>query len=329
MSQEVFQKLREYISGAQHVLIMTDERIDGDTLGSSLGLFHTLRASGKTSTIFSPKPLPGTFSFLPGNEHIVRDRAVVQDATIDLIIVCDNSDGVYLPPLLSQRIRHVPLVCIDHHATNPHYGTLNLIEEHAPSTADIVYRFLKYAGYRIPLSAAQCLLTGMCTDTLLFSTQHTTGYVMRLASELLVQGADLAPILQNTLFNKSLSAIKLRGIALERLTYDSQLEAWYTGITEKDLVDTKAEEDDIKSLSEYLNEVLDPSHETVIVYYEKPNGSLKGSARSRSRNIAKIVEERFGGGGHPLAAGFVLPHTRFQQHHDGVWRPTEQNANIS
>jgi nanoRNase/pAp phosphatase (c-di-AMP/oligoRNAs hydrolase) len=66
--------------------------------------------------------------------------------------------------------------------------------------------------------------------------------------------------------------------------------------------------------------VLDTSHETVLVYYEKADGSLKGSLRSRTRDVATLAEKRFGGGGHKLAAGFKISHARFEETEPGVWK---------
>ncbi|MEK9157242.1 MAG: DHH family phosphoesterase [Patescibacteria group bacterium] len=321
MSHSVYARIAELLSNAQHILLLTDERIDGDTLGSTLGLFHVLVKANKNISVFSPKPLPPMFTFIPGVEHIGRDQNIFTDTTVDLIIVCDNSDGVYLPALLKTMPYKVPVVCIDHHATNPHYGDINLIEPHAPSTADVAYRLVRTLNLPISQSAAQCFLTGMCTDTILFSTQHTNDTVMRLAGELIARGARLKPIVQNTMMNKSMASMKLWGLALSRLSHDPELDATVTGITEKDIQETGATEDDIKSLSEYLNEVLDSSHETVAVYYEKPDGSLKGSLRSRTRDVATLATQKFGGGGHKLAAGFKILNARFQEVKSGMWKP--------
>jgi bifunctional oligoribonuclease and PAP phosphatase NrnA len=319
MTHPVYERIATLLRAAKHILLMTDERIDGDTLGSTLGLFHVLVQNSPRVSIFSPKSLPAMFTFLPGIEHIGRDEKIFLDETIDLIIVCDNSDGVYLPSVLKHMPYKVPVICIDHHQTNPHYGDINLIEPHAPSTADVAYRFIHSLNLPIPQAAAQCFLTGMCTDTILFSTQHTNDTVMRLAGELIARGARLKPIVQNTLMNKSMASLKLWGLALSRLSYDPELEATVTGITENDIAKTNATEDDIKSLSEYLNEVLDASHETVLVYYEKSDGSLKGSLRSRSRDVSALAAEKFGGGGHKLAAGFKITNARFKEVEPNTW----------
>lgn len=319
MTHPVYEQIKKALATAKHILLMTDERIDGDTLGSTLGLFHVFVQTHPQVSIFSPKPLPPMFTFLPGVEHINRDEKIFLDKSIDLIIVCDNSDGAYLPNVLKHAPYNIPVVCIDHHRTNPHYGTINLIEPLAPSTADIAYRLVRALNLPVSPAGAQCFLTGMCTDTILFSTQHTNDTVMRLAGELITRGAQLKPIVQNTMLNKSTAALKLWGQACARLFHDNTLDATVTAITEQDITKAGATEDDIKSLSEYLNEVLDTNHETILVYYEKPDGSVKGSLRSRTRDVATLATERFGGGGHKLAAGFKIPNARIKETGPGKW----------
>ena len=161
-------------------------------------------------------------------------------------------------------------------------------------------------------------MTGVCTDTFLFSTANTNATAMEIGSELLKKGADMLEISKKTLMNKTPAQLRLWGIALSRLFHDSSLNATATAITQQDLIDAGATDDDIGSLSEYLNEVLDESHEVVLVLYEKKDGSVKGSFRSRSRDVAALAES-FGGGGHKLAAAFRTPSAKLIEH-NGHWR---------
>ncbi len=320
MSSAIYDIIAQRIAEARHVLLLTDERIDGDTLGSTMGLYHTLMQQQKKVTVFSPKPLPPFFDFLPAINIIKRDAKIFKDHTIDLMIICDCSDGVYIKTFLPLLPVPVPLVCIDHHLSNPHYGTINLIEPYAASTADVAYRFARGVGYDISPEAAQCFLTGMCTDTILFSTPNTNPTVLETAAELLKKGADMRLIVRNTMMNKSAASLRLWGLALSRLFHDPDMDATATVVTRKDIEECRATEDDIKSLSEYLNEVLDDTHETVLVYYEKEDGSVKGSLRSRKRNVAALAQERFGGGGHKLAAGFSIKNAHMEIGEEAIWR---------
>ncbi len=323
MNTILVQNIAEYIAKAEHILLLTDERIDGDTLGSTMGLFHVLTALGKRVDVFSPKPLPKTFTYLPMIDVIRRDHTVLTQPSIDLAIICDCSDGMYLPPVLAKMVHKVPLISFDHHITNPKYGTVNIIEPNAASTADVVWRFVKAAGYPIPSHAAQCFLTGIITDTQVFFSANTTTAAVSAAAELVKHGAKLQEIIRANYVNKSTNFLRVWGIALERLFPDTQFGGIATAITQKDIADGGATPEEVESIagviSEFLNATLDETHDVIVVYRETVDGAVKGSARARTKNVAAIAEKLYGGGGHKLAAGFKVPNAHMQQNTNGTW----------
>ena len=319
------QQVTDLIDRAEHILLMTDERIDGDTMGSTLGLFHVLTTMGKRVDVFSPKPLPKTFEYLPNVNIIRRDDEVLKQPSIDLAIVCDCSDGAYLPPVIAKMTHKPALVSFDHHRTNPRYGTVNIIEPNAASTADVVWRFIKAAGYPMTAEAAQCLLTGVITDTQAFFTTSTTNDAVEAAAELTKLGANLHDIVRHNFVNKSPTSLKLWGIALERLFVDETFGGIATAITQKDITDHSATSEDIEGISNFLNAMLDETHDVVIVYRETDDGAVKGSARARTKNVAEIAEKLYGGGGHRLAAGFKVKNARLKME-NGIWKIAQNLA---
>lgn len=319
MNTVLQEKVEGLIREAGHILLLTDERIDGDTTGSTLGLYHVLKDHGKRVQVFSPKPLPAMLEFLPGTEDIRRDDAVFAQDSIDLVIICDCADGVYLKKYLPMLPKRIPLVVFDHHQTNPAYGTVNIIEVEAASTADVVWRFIKAASYSVSPEAAQCILTGVYTDTDVFSTSNTTMNSLDASAELVKLGADPKAIIRHTMMNRSLPSLKLWGIVFERLFHDETFDAIATAITMKDLADTGATEEDASPISNFLNEILETKHEVVLVYSEKKDGSVKGSLRSRGKDVAIQAEKLYGGGGHKLAAGFKVTNSKLEKQGD-KWR---------
>jgi phosphoesterase RecJ-like protein len=318
MSSLLYEKVQEHIATAGHILLLTDERIDGDTMGSTMGLFHVLKDLGKKVEVFSPKPLPQSFKFIPGIDVIRRDAEVFLQPSIDLVIISDCSDGEYIKKFLPTMPHKVPLISFDHHATNPMYGTINVVEPTAASTADVVWRFVKNVGYAVSPEAAQCFLTGIYTDTNVFSTANTTTAALEASTELVKLGADPKIIVRNHMMNRSVSALRLWGLVFGRLFHDPELDAVATAITRQDLQNFGATDEDLKSISNFLNEMLEEKHDVVVVYVEKGDGSVKGSLRSRNRDVAKLAAEKYGGGGHKLAAGFKIPNSKLVEK-DGRW----------
>jgi phosphoesterase RecJ-like protein len=318
MNGILYDKVKEMVTGAKHILLLTDERIDGDTMGSTMGLYHVLNDAGKRVDVFSPKPLPPMFSYLPNVDVIRRDTEVFEQDTIDLVIISDCSDGEYIKALLPKMRRKVPLISFDHHATNPLYGTVNLVDVEAASTADVAWRFVKYAGYKASKEAAECFLTGIYTDTDVFTTSNTTTQALDASAELVKLGADPRKIVKQTMMNSSIPSLQLWGIVLSRLFHHAELNAVATAITLKDIDEVGATDEDIGRMSNFLNEVLEEKHEVVVVFYEKRDGSVKASMRSRGRDVS-IIAEKHGGGGHKLAAAFKVPNASLEKTETG-WR---------
>jgi phosphoesterase RecJ-like protein len=211
-----------------------------------------------------------------------------------------------------------PLVVFDHHATNPLYGTINVVEPKAASSADVVWRFIKSTGWSVSADAAQCFLTGICTDTVLFSTSNTTVAAVEASAELVALGANLKTIVRHTIMNKSIPALKLWGLAMERLFFDQELDAVATAITQDDLKRYNGSDDDIAGISGFIHAMLEGNQEVVVVYRETDDGAVKGSMRSRGRDVAALAEQKYGGGGHKLAAGFKIPNARLVEK-EGRW----------
>jgi phosphoesterase RecJ-like protein len=315
MSEILHRTIKQEIERANHIVLLTDERIDGDTVGSALGMYHVMRAAGKRVEIFSPSAMIESLAFLPGTDAIQRDLAMFDQASIDLLMIFDCADGAHLEKL-PIRAKQVPLIVFDHHASNPRYGTINLIEQDAASTADVLWRFIKWAGLPVNKDASQCILTGVITDTDTFSTTNTTTAALTAAHELTRYGANQQQIVRETMMNKSIATLKLWGIALERLHQNKEFGVLTTAITMKDVLETGVDEPDTKALSNFLNAITDV--EATLVLKETADGDVKGSLRSIEKNVKEIAL-RYGGGGHDRAAGFKIPSAHLEEE-AGEWK---------
>lgn len=314
--QAKYKQIKDHIEKAGHILLCTDERIDGDTIGSTLGMYHVLKSAGKRVTVYSPKPLDTTLAFLPGIADIVRDDGVFTDKSVDLMMIFDCADGLYIKPYLAKVAQSTPFIVFDHHSTNPLYGDINVVEKSAASTADVTWRCIRSFGYDIPKEAAHCLLTGIVTDTSAFSNGGTTANALHAAEELIALGAKMQEIIRETMMKKSLETLKLWGVAFERLHENPDFQALTTAVTDADMRQFNATEDDARAISNFLSSMVEGA-DTILVLRETTDGGVKGSLRSVKRNVAEMAAQ-FGGGGHKQAAGFFVPNARLQQK-EGIW----------
>ena len=305
-------KIFESINGASRVLLLTDERIDGDTTGSTLAMFHYLTSIGKEVVVFSPKAWASEYHFLPGRECVQFDVAVLGQPA-DLMMIFDCADGAYLKNIV---LPEKPLVVFDHHATNPHYGTINQIIVDASSTGEVVWRFFKANKISINKEMATCLLTAICTDTTLFTNPSTNQVCMEAAAELGLAGAKVQEVIKAVYMNKSVELLKTWGIVLERLQ-ELPEGVVVSYLLAKDKAVTGVAEVDTSAISNFLIGMV-ASARVIAILSEKDDGSVKASLRTLDGDVAAIAQ-RFGGGGHVKAAGFSINNARLAETPYG-WR---------
>jgi phosphoesterase RecJ-like protein len=192
---------------------------------------------------------------------------------------------------------------VDHHITNPGFGEINLIDSAAASTAELLTELFPGLGLELTPDVAECLLTGLVTDTPGFRTSNTTVKTLGLAQVLMRAGAELHKVYDLSLFKRSFTAARLWGeglcrmkmknrIVWARLPLEARSAAGYQGFGDADLINvlTSVREADI-----------------AIILVERADGKVKISWRSvPGINVAKIALA-FGGGGHPAAAGAEIP----------------------
>ena len=126
---------------AKHPVFISDERVDGDSLGSSLALVDWMSSRGHLVPVIVTHAVPAQYQTLPHIEACSDDLSILDDPSIDIVVTFDCSDGEYIKSLVERIPANVTVINIDHHDTNPHYGDVNQVVVEAGSTADVVYRF--------------------------------------------------------------------------------------------------------------------------------------------------------------------------------------------
>jgi len=317
MNQEIIsQKIFDRIKSAKKPLFVIHKKPDGDALGSALALVHWLESEGKPARVFCRDFPPVHYEFLPRFNRIITEEKVFQDPELDLVIVLDSGDLFYagVQDILTRTERIFSIINIDHHATNQHYGEINLVDSSASSTAEMIFNFLKYNRQPIDKHMATALLAGILTDTTNFTNPGTTVGSMRVASQLIAHGARTNEISRHLLKNKSIDALRLWGKTLTRLEENKKLNMAIAVIKREDLEGIEAENEAIEGVANFLNSLL--VVELVLVLRETEDGFVKGSLRSTNVDVSRIAKA-LGGGGHKKAAGFTIK-GRLEQV-DGKW----------
>lgn len=289
------------IQAAEQILLVTHVGPDGDAVSSLTAVGQLLTAWGKHVTLLCDDTLPERFRYLALSNHGRRSHAA--NATYDLMIAVDCGDEQRMgQAFVNLPQPHPPIINIDHHATNTRFGQINLVVDTAVSTTEILYDLFSLWNVPITQELAMSLLTGLVTDTLCFRTVGTNAKTLKIASELMAAGADLALITTQGLSLKEYSTVKLWRYGLDNMALEDGL-AWTTiSRDERKLAGHTG------SSSNGLGNILADINEAAIglVLMEVGDGQVRAGFRCRPPyNVAQIAQ-LFGGGGHPLAAGCTV-----------------------
>lgn len=295
------------INQAKKILLVCHQNPDGDALGSVSALANFLKKENKIYETFCLTPPSKHLSALPHLLTPNTDEKIWGNSKHDLIIILDSGDLKYAGiEKHIENLSHEPIIVnIDHHPTNNKFGHYNLIIDQASSTTEILYFFFKYNNIKISKNMAMSLLTGLITDTENFSNPGTTENSLKVASDLIHHGANFNLVKTWFLKNKPITALKLWGIVLSRLTSHEKYEIIYTYITQNDIRSHGNDEAESEGIANFLNNLNEGK--ASLILKEQEDGKFKGSFRTTRDDVdVSKIASKLGGGGHKKASGFII-----------------------
>ncbi|MDO8507090.1 MAG: DHH family phosphoesterase [bacterium] len=247
----------------------------------------------------------------PQNGKLDADSVKVESGkpSYDAIIVLDTPDVDKIDKIydeFTELFFETPVVNIDHHAGNEYFGTINLVDLTATSTAEILVAIFEALGKSKPdEDTATLLLAGITADTASFKNTNTTPKTLTVAAQLLAAGAHQQEIIQNFYKMKTLKTLKLWGKILSNVQKDTEYRIVWSKVNNDDFVLSGVT---IEGAKEVMDEMLanTPNADVVALLVETDKGMvtvlLKGI---KGTDVLKIAEV-FGGSGQALAATFEM-----------------------
>ncbi|MER3453218.1 MAG: hypothetical protein C4344_06185 [Acidimicrobiia bacterium] len=198
------------------------------------------------------------------------------------------------------------MIVVDHHATNDHYGTINLVRPEAAASAVVVRELAATLDWPLNRDAALCLYTGLVTDTGRFQYSNTTPEVFALARELATFDLPIAAITRTLFEEHRFAYLKLVARCLERAELDLKHRLVVTWVTAADLDEFGVTIEETEGLIDLVRRAAEA--EVSCVLKEAPEG-IRVSLRSIAEVDVAAIASAFGGGGHRFAAGFTVDGT--------------------
>lgn len=287
------EKVVDFLKANDNFEILTHNYPDGDCLGSGYGLCLGLQQLGKNARVITTA-LPKDFKFLLNG---VKE----QDFQAQCVVSVDVADEKLLGCNQEKYQGKIDL-CIDHHKSNRVDAPLKFVDDTSAAACEIIYRILLELGVTFTKEIANCLYTGISTDTGCFRYTNTTATTLRICADLLEYGCDSGYINKVMFETKSKKRIELEREIYDRMIFccDDKCAVIYTTIEmTKDLEDEDTE--GISSIPRQIEGV-----KMGITIREKPDGVYKVSVRTNGDIDACQFCRQFGGGGHAAASGCTL-----------------------
>ncbi|MCI0638128.1 MAG: bifunctional oligoribonuclease/PAP phosphatase NrnA [Gemmataceae bacterium] len=290
-------------------LLTTHVRPDPDGLGSQLGLADALERMGKDVRLVISSNRPPRYDFLDPEKRIKRfELPGDQYKDAEVIVILDTGTwnqlgdfGVFLKSM------NVPKIVIDHHLSQDELGATRFLDTTSEATGRLVYDAMSALGQPPSSWAANCLFAALATDTGWFRHANTSAATFALAEKLMQAGANPTILYDMIYEQNTLPRLKLLGLVLFRLSVAENGKVAMSEVRKEDYASTGAIPQDTEDMVNYTRSVA--GVEVGLFFLEQPAGGIKVSFRARQHVDVAKVAEKFGGGGHRLAAGATIQGT--------------------
>ena len=271
---------------------------DGDALGSALAFKLILDSKGVHADVsFDMKgTVPSNLNHLP--IELIQENPKENYENV-YVFDCGNSER--LGDLEDLALNSKRVIVIDHHI-NPSFGDIQIIDSKAASTTQVLFREIISANIDIDKNIANCLMTGLITDTGRFQYSNTDNEVFEIASKLMLSGAELTSISDNIYGSIPMNAVKLQSEVLNRIELYKEEELVVSYVLQDDYLKYKIESSETDFLIDSIRLVKESN--IALLLKEQEDKSFKGSLRSRNELDVQQIASLFGGGGHKAASGF-------------------------
>ena len=298
------QETASLLQSLDQVLLLTHKRPDGDTIGCAAALCLGLRQLGKTAWVLPNEDAHGLFD--PYFQGVLAPA----DFQPQVAVSVDVASQGMLPESAAPWKDNI-LLCIDHHGSNEGYAQHTLVDPAAAACGEIITKVLTQLGVTITAPIALLLYMAIATDTGCFVYSNTTPETHRIAADLMETGFDAQWVNKRHFRVKSLKRMQIESRLVRDMDLEQDGSLVFAYVTLDMIRELQATEEDLEDISSFIG-LLEGVDNAVTVRQLKPE-ECKISLRTDGKSLnASLVCARFGGGGHPAAAGCTIHGTPAQ-----------------
>lgn len=293
-------RAKESILEAKEVLIACHLNPDGDSMGSLLGLGLGVARLGKKVYMVSPDGVPKIYKTLPGADSVVNKI----DKEIELAVAVDCGNKERLGKAYDVFEKAGKKIAIDHHEFGTPFGDINIVDPHASSSGELVYRLLRALPLHITQDIAQDLLTAIIVETNSFRLPNVSPSTFEVCAHLAKTGVDFHKLSELVYWSKRRQAAVLSSLCVSRVKFLNGGKIAWSIAKKSDFKKTHAVTEDVDSVAADMLSI--EGVQAAVFFREEKNRKLRASVRSKGNvNIAQVAKNH-GGGGHFDAAGCYI-----------------------
>lgn len=310
MQMQNFEELKSLLSEPKRIVLLPHRNPDGDAIGSTLAMRLYLSKLGHSCEVISPNDFPKFLKWMEGAKDIQiaeynpgHSRRTIEKA--ELIFLLDFNTTARIDEVGEWLDRsEAPKVLIDHHQ-EPDQFDFMYSDVEMPATCQMVYKFIEAMGHLdlIDVSLAECIYTGILTDTGGFRYRTTSAETHRIVANLLEKGLNLDKIYNEVYDNQSVGRLKLLGVTLDSLIALPDYRTAYMKLTRAEQADYGMQKGDTEG---FVNYGLGINNNVLSVFFieDQQRDFIKISFRSKGGfDVNQFARKHFNGGGHISAAG--------------------------
>jgi len=310
IEEKLIQKATHLLMFSENVVLISHTGPDGDALGSSLALANFLKIRGKNVNVMYPDAFPSFLSWLPGAEECLvyehdnqACETILKEA--DLIVMVDFNQTKRMGGLAGIVDQlDVKKILLDHHPNPDNFADVIISYPQIASSSEIVFRLICRGGFFDDISkeCAECIYTGMMTDTGSFTYSSNNVEMYFIISQLIGKGIDKDDIYDKVFNTYTTDRMRLMGFALHKRM--RILEEYKTAIITLSKEDLDSFNFKVGDTEGFVNLPLSIEGIKFSVFLRDESDKVRLSFRSKDNFPAnKIAANLFGGGGHLNAAG--------------------------
>lgn len=287
---------------ARSLLILTHVHPDGDALGSAAGLAESATSAGKVATIIVPGGVPARYEFVMVGQRLAgAEQLPALAAKADAIVVLDTCSLSQLGDL-ADKIRPLreKVVVIDHHVAPDDIGAVQWVDGSAAAVGVMVGELLEALGWPVTLRSAKALATAVLTDTGWLRFANVDRRCLAMVGRWIEAGIRPDELYRQIYQSDRPERLRLMARMLGSIELHCAGRLAVMALLADDFADTGARRDETENLVSEAFRV--GSVEAAVLFVQEPEG-VRASLRSRGAIDVASVAQRFGGGGHPQAAG--------------------------